>query len=136
MNEDVINLIFSFIIPIGCCSKKLDIKFKIISKSINYYFQLENCEPFIKYNNKYWCKYHDYYEYKLTNLILKSKKNFNSIFTSYPRYRENITLHLKDEDYDKYDLINIYHNVTDNDDNCVFSHTCCSNHGIVFHLKN
>ena len=38
MNEDVINLIFSFLITKGCCLKNLDVKFRQISKSMNNKF--------------------------------------------------------------------------------------------------
>ena len=138
MNNDVIYYIFTFLIKKEKCKIKIKMNLKLISKSINKFFKMNNCKYFNKYNDKVWCNIHNHYEYKLAKLIYTNKINntdtiFNNIFSNMDS--NSLTLHLKYEDYDKYNLKQVYDKVTNNDCKCQFSHLCCSNSGIVFNIK-
>jgi hypothetical protein len=121
MNQDVIYLIFSFLIQSNSCIKDQYPNLRLVSKNINNFFKINSCSRLIKYNNKIWCSNHNCYEYKLSYYISKNKV-----------FNENLTFHIDSKDKNDYKIKDIYDKVTYNDYKIGFSHICCSGNGIVF----
>ena len=130
MNYDIIFQILTFLIKPDGCIKCVDKNLFLISKTINRYFKFNNCKQIIKYNNKFWCRHHNYHEYRLTKIIyikINYKFELNNDLNL-----DTITYHLNDDEFKNNDLQKIYDNVTQNDNLCTFSHFCCNGKGVVF----
>tara|TARA_B100001248_G_scaffold261619_1_gene253373 strand:- start:2599 stop:3000 length:402 start_codon:yes stop_codon:yes gene_type:complete len=132
MNNDIIFQILTFLIKPNECIKNVDINLFLISKTINRYFKFDNCNQFVKYNNKFWCKYHNYHEFRLSRIICSKIEYTYEV--DYDLNSDITTYHLNDDEYKNNDLQKIYDNVTQNDNVCIFSHCCCGGKGIVFSI--